>query len=296
MATSCGADYESDVELRFIGGFRPCLAGSALRPLGVLAAAPAPATAPATAASADPPIGTAKLLLSEDFESTAAGEIPKGFTKTGAVSVVEGVSHSGKKSLKMDAAARGPRRITTKGDILTELGGQHWGRLYYKVQLPTPEPQGAGNFPVIHSTLVAGSAMSPLFKDPIEVRVLDTVLGPKGTHQFIYNVQPSKRGEFGKGGSYTNKYSDEWTLAEWSIDYATQSYHLYINGKEIKDVAVNKGAGNFDKAEIPEVFQSLSFGWYNYQQAGTGFTAWIDDIALSKERIGTRGLPETQTK
>jgi hypothetical protein len=31
----------------------------------------------------DPPIGSAKLLLAEDFESTPVGEIPRGFTKTG---------------------------------------------------------------------------------------------------------------------------------------------------------------------------------------------------------------------
>ncbi|HLX60548.1 MAG TPA: hypothetical protein VKX17_04615 [Planctomycetota bacterium] len=238
----------------------------------------------------DPPLGTAKLILAEDFESTPVGQIPKGFTKTGAVAVVDDVAHSGKKSLRMEAAEKGARRITLKGDAIATLGGQHWGRLYFKVQLPTPTPQGAGNFPVIHSTLVAGSAQSPLSKDPIEVRVLDTVMGPKGTHQWIYNVQPRKRPEFGKGSKYNYHYSDEWTLAEWYVDYATQSYRLFINGEEIKDVALNKGAGNFAGAEIPEVFESLSFGWNNYQSAGKGFVAWIDDIALSKERIGNRGI------
>ncbi len=241
----------------------------------------------------DPPLGTAKLILEEDFESTPVGQIPKGFTKTGAVAVVDDVSHSGKKSLRMEAAVNGARRITAKGEAITALGGQHWGRLYFKVQLPAPTPQGTGNFPVIHSTIVAGSAHSPSEKDPIEVRVVDTVLGPKGTHQWIYNVQPrSKRPEFGKGSKYNYKYSDEWTLAEWYVDYATQSYRLFINGEEIKDVAFSKGAGNFAGAEIPEVFESLSFGWNNYQQAGKGFVAWIDDIALSKERIGNRGLEQ----
>ena len=53
--------------------------------------------------------------------------------------------------------------------------------------------------------------------------MLDTVMGPKGTHQFIYNVQPrSKRPEFGKGSKYDYKYPDQWTLAEWHVDFATQ--------------------------------------------------------------------------
>jgi len=242
--------------------------------------------------SADvPPIGTGKLLLVEDFENTAAGQIPKGFTKTGVVVVVDDVAHSGKHSLRMEPAANGPRRITLKGDIVTALGGQHWGRLYYKVKLPVPEPTGTGKFPVIHSTLVSGSAESPQFKDPIEARVLDTVMGPnKGAFQYIYNVQPRKRPEFGTGSKYRFQYSDQWTLAEWYVDYATQSYRLFINGEEVTEIALHKGADKFEGAEIPAVFESLSFGWNNYQNAGAGFTAWIDDIALAKDRIGTRGL------
>ena len=33
------------------------------------------------------------VIVSEDFESTAAGAIPAGFTKTGAIGVEEGVAH-----------------------------------------------------------------------------------------------------------------------------------------------------------------------------------------------------------
>jgi hypothetical protein len=267
--------------------------------IGLSTHAAEPTTAPSTAPAMafDPPLGSGKVLLAEDFESTAVGQIPAGFTKTGQVEVVDDVSHGGKKSLRMDPAARGARRITLKGDVLAALGGQFWGRLYLKVQLPTPKPTGGGNFPVIHSTIVAGAAISPLANDPIEVRVVDTVLGPNGKHQWIYNVQPGRRPEFGKGSAYNYQYTDNWTLAEWYVDNATQSYRLFINSKEVKDVALSKGAGNFDKVELPAVFQSLSFGWNNYQQAGDGFTAWIDDIALGKERIGNRQIaaaPATQ--
>jgi hypothetical protein len=240
----------------------------------------------------DPPLGKGKFLIYEDFETTNVGQIPKGFQKTGSVSVVADTAHTGHQCLRIDAAANGPRRITLKGASVASLGGSHWGRLYFKVQLPAPEAATG----VIHSTLVGGSAKSPIDKDQIEVRVLDTVMGQKGMYQYIYNVQPSKRGEFGKGSSYKYKYSDQWTLAEWFVDYATQTYRLFIDGEEVKEVAFTKGAGNFKDAEIPEVFESLSFGWNNYQQAGAGFVAWIDDIALAKDRIGTLGLPKTAKK
>ena len=214
------------------------------------------------------------------------GGVPSGFTATGKVAVANDFAHSGKKALRVEAATRGPRRITLKGDVLTKLGGEFWGRLYYRVEQPNPLPDPSSSNPVIHSTLVAGSAISPQFNDSIEVRMLDTVENKAGAHQYIYNVQPRQRAEFGKGSAYLYHYTSEWTLAEWSVSYATQSYHLYINGKEIPGVALDKGAGNFTKVELPKEFTSLSFGWYNYQAAGTGFVVWIDDIALGKERIG----------
>lgn len=251
---------------------------------------------PASTRKAAAPITTEPtVLFSLDFEATPVGEIPAGFTKKGAVGVAEDAAHSGKRSLRMDAATRGSRSITKAGDLIQALGGQHWGRLYYKVKQPVPKvtvPEGK-KFAVIHSTLVSGAAQSPLFSDPIEVRVLDTCLGPNGTFQYIYNVQPKKRPEFANGSKYDFRFTEEWTLAEWFIDHATQTYRLYINGIELEKPVLNKGAGQFEGAEIPAVFESLTFGWNNYQPTaeGEGFVAWIDDIALSKERIGDQVIP-----
>lgn len=242
-----------------------------------------------------PPVGTGKFITI-DFENTPVGQIPPGFSRTGDVGVVDDVAHTSHKSLRMGPAERGPRRITLRGEIVTALGSEHWGRLYFRVKLPTPTPHGSGKFPVIHSTLVSGSAISPLFNDAIEVRVLDTILGPKGTFGYIYNVQPKKRPEFARGSHYDYHYTDQWTLAEWHIDFATQTYELFINGQHIPGASFTNGNGKFEKSEIPQVFQSLSFGWNNYQPAGEGFTAWIDDIALGKDRIGDRGLPDAQEK
>ncbi|HEV7405500.1 MAG TPA: hypothetical protein VGO11_21325 [Chthoniobacteraceae bacterium] len=236
-------------------------------------------------ALAEPP----KLLLSEDFESTAVGAIPAGFTKTGEVAVVDDMAHSGKKSLRIEPAERGGRKITKQGPEIVALGGQHWGRLYYKVMLPYPAPvvpEGKTSG-IIHSTLVSGQATSPLANDPIEVRMLGTILSSNGTFKYLYNVQPRKRPEFAIGAKTPVTPTEDWTLVEWSVDHATQSFRFFINGEEIKEMGFNKGEGRFEGAEIPAVFDNLSFGWTNYQPAaGAGFTAWFDDIALGKERIG----------
>lgn len=240
----------------------------------------------------NPPVGKAPLVLLEDFETTESGQVPKGYTKQGEVGVVDDVAHSGKRSLRMEPKTNGPRRITFKGDALTGLGGQHWGRLYFRVKLPAPVCDKG----VIHSTIVSAVGESPQFKDAIEVRPLDTILGTQQTHSYIWNVQPRKRPEFASGSASKFKFTDAWTLAEWSLDYASQTYRLFINGEEVRDAGFTKGAGNFEKAEIPAVLESITFGWWNYQAAGDGFTAWIDDIALSKDRIGLRGLPPAKKK
>ena len=227
-----------------------------------------------------------------DFESTPDGQVPTGFTKQGNCEVVSIGSHSGRKCLQMNPAERGPRRIVWKSDAVRQLGGSHWGRLYLKVKTPTPVPivPPGRNFAVIHSSIVEAAGTSPLHNDPIWVRLADTCTGPDGNLQWLYNVWVTPRPEFGKGSPYKYKFTGEWTLVEWFVDYATQTYQLFIDGKEIPEVKLNNGAGNFAGTEIPPFFESLAFGWNNYQSAGPGFMAWIDDIAVGHERIGTKFL------
>ena len=42
----------------------------------------------------------------------------------------------------------------------------------------------------IHTTIVVGSAQSPLAKDKIEVRLMGTSTGGDGSFRYLYNVQP----------------------------------------------------------------------------------------------------------
>lgn len=228
-------------------------------------------------------------VVTEDFESTAVGQIPKGFTKTGAIGVAEGVAHSGHHSLKIEPAVKGGRYISLAPDKVAALSGEHWGRFYFKVKTPTPLPvvppgKKSGG---IHATFVAGKATSPLANDAIELRLAGMSINGTGAYKYLYNVQPKQRKEFGVGEKKTHQFNDEWTLLEWHVDHATQTYQFFVNGEEVTDIAVHKGAGKFEGAEIPAAFQTLSIGWTNYQPAtGEGFTLWIDDIAVGKKRLG----------
>lgn len=238
------------------------------------------------------PLKTARAIIFEDFESTKIGEIPKGFTKKGACAVVGDVAHSGMQALKLDAAVKGMRGLEKTGAEIAALGGQHWGRLFYKVQLPAAVPPEGKS---AHATMVAGAAQSPLDQDPIEVRLMGMSIGPKDGFKYLYNVQPRKgRKEFGTHSRAKQTFTDAWTLAEWYVDHATQTYRFFINGQELTDVGVQKGAGNFAGAEIPAVFERMTFGWNNYQPVtGDGFVVWIDDLAVGKDRIGDQTQEST---
>ncbi|HSH93361.1 MAG TPA: hypothetical protein VK968_04395, partial [Roseimicrobium sp.] len=230
-----------------------------------------------------------ELTVSDDLESTAVGEIPKGFTKTGAIAVNDDMAHSGKHSLKIQPAVKGGRYISLAQDKVAALGGEHWGRFYMKVKTPTPlplVPEGKKSAS-IHTTLVAGKCTSPLANDPVEVRLAGMSINGTGGYKYLYNVQTKLRGEFGRNAKQANKFTDAWTLVEWHADAATQTYQFFINGQEVTDIAVHNGAGKFEKSEIPSKFDTLSIGWTNYQAAtGEGFTIWIDDIAVGKKRLG----------
>jgi hypothetical protein len=220
--------------------------------------------------------------ICEDFESTADGAVPSGWTKSGNVGASSNAPHRGAKSLEIGAATNGARRMRLADSRIAALGGTHWGRIFYKVKTPAPAPASG----VIHSTIVAWDAMSPI-SGTNEVRVVDTVEDTQGRHQYLYNVQTSDRGEFGKGSTYDFSYDGAWYCAEWFVDYATQTYRFFLDGEELESIRVMNGAGNFQNSELPSAFTALSIGWNNYQQAPSpGFVAWIDDVALGGMRIG----------
>lgn len=264
-------------------------------PCCLFALAAAAAETPAPAGSAAP----AQLFLAEGFEGAPVGGIPKGFTKDGPVRVVDDVAHSGHKSLRIDAAVKGPRRINKVGPEVAAVGGEHWGRLYFKVDQPVPtlpDPAEGKKVSSVHITFISGKAASPAFDDPIEARLMGCSFNGAGAVSYLYNVQTAKRGEFGLSTKPRFRFTSEWTLAEWHVDHATQTYQFFLNGEEVKEVSFSKGAGKFEKSEIPAAFQSLSFGFINYQPTQTpGFTVWIDDLAVARTRIGPTA-PAAPTK
>jgi hypothetical protein len=218
------------------------------------------------------------FLLCEDFESTAVGATPAGWQQHGEASVADDQAKAGTHSLKISPADNGQRRIYHSAEM---VGAAHWGRVYYRVQLPVPDA-------FVHSTIVTFHGVGPTVGEA-EFRFVDTVKDQKtggfadGKHQFLYNVQPNGP-EFGVGGNYDYEFDGAWHCAEWHVDAADQSYQFYYEGTEV--IAFTNGAGNYEDSELPTSFSEVRLGWNNYQSAPPGFTAWIDEFVVDDQRVG----------
>lgn len=223
---------------------------------------------------------TGGYLICEDFESTATSATPNGWNRSGNAAVADDQAAHGTHSLRIEAADNGARRITTDAAV---LGSGHWGRIYYKVQIPVPTA-------FVHSTMVVLQGVGPADGYNGEYRVVDTVKqagDASARHQFLYNVEPDGAPpEFGTGSPYNWTFDDAWHCAEWHIDNPTQSYEFYIDGMKVDSITKNNGNGNYTGTDIPPVFTQLKVGWNNYQSAPPGFVAWIDDVALDSTRVG----------
>lgn len=231
-----------------------------------------------TAGAGGAPPSSGDYLLCEDFESTALGDVPDGWQRHGDESAVAEDAERGK-ALRLGAIPVWERRIYHDASV---LGSAHWGRVYYRVELPVPDA-------FVHSTLVALSGDGPT-RGRSEYRVVDTVKQAIDTrdvgsrHQFLWNVQPEDSGEFGRGTDYDWFFDGEWHCAEYHIDASNQSYAFYWDGEQ--QLAIENGAGNYSGTDIPDSFDTVRIGWINYQESPPGFTAWLDDVAFDDERIG----------
>jgi hypothetical protein len=215
-------------------------------------------------------------LLCEDFEASTPGSVPSGWTAHGMAAVADDQANGGEHSLKLSPADNGERRIYHPTAM---LGAAHWGRVYYRVQLPTPEA-------FVHSTIVTFYGSGPDIGNA-EFRVVDTVKDAKtggfagGKHQFLYNVQPDGA-EFGAGSDYDYTFDGEWHCAEWHVDANAQSVEFFYDGTKVE----LKPGNDYPGAKLPMSFAEVRLGWNNYQSAPPGFTAWVDDFAIGDQRVG----------
>lgn len=211
-------------------------------------------------------------LFCLDFENVTPGTDPAGFFKVGTgIDVVQGQeAHSGTRSVKVTSSNFGFSGYFKRPNV----PGKHWGRLYYKMKTPVPNINTW-----LHATFVAAGHTNA------EHRLVDTVQEASGAHQYLYNVEP---GDVSLQGAYAYRFDSSWVCTEWFIDNQTNTYRFFRNGEELffthNGVQTNSTNLNGFPAITP-VFDWFAFGLTTYQQS-SGVEGWLDDLAVSRERIG----------
>lgn len=199
-----------------------------------------------------------------DFESGNPENMDLGSTAT----VVNGNAKNGNGSLRFVTNNRGDGSAAWYGGFMKtnfSVPGTHWGRMYYKIdKFDNPASY-------THVTFMAATAPQT------DVRLVDIVRGPQGTHQYLYNF-PDDQG--GKASSYNWTVDNQWVCVEWHVDKASQTYEFYRDGTKVNEISGNVAN---DHGGIPDNYSKLFFGGQVYQN-GPNISGWIDDIVVGPER------------
>ncbi|HVY25344.1 MAG TPA: hypothetical protein VHB79_02290 [Polyangiaceae bacterium] len=213
----------------------------------------------------------------EGFEGPAKDGLPDGWSpfkgyealSPGDVALASDEAHGGNSSLKSSSAKRGATRAQKSLAGLGETAYHHWGRIFYKVDDPSPKPSG-----YFHTTFVA------LVGPGGENRIVDSVESPDAKHQWLFNV-PSDNCCTSSG--YNWKFDADWHCAEWFVDATAHSYRFFHDQMEVPIGFTNRGGAPMSQ------YTTLVVGVTYYQGSGiisSPFTVWFDDLAIDDERVG----------
>ncbi len=238
----------------------------------------------------------ATALFCDDFEDDATGQFPgapwQNQTGSGASVTVDGVqAFSGTHAAHVLAPAGAYRRgffSLTQGrsEIFPAASREMFGRAMMYLEA-TPNA-------TVHWTILQG-----------EGRAAD------GTHDAYYRYGGQQQNGAGLMANYetnmgvsTDCYSHSamrmptraWTCVEWHFKVSTNEEQLWLNGNEVSDLHVidrptTAGSGclgNGVNGEwlAPPQFTTLHLGWEQYQQTNNATNLWVDDVAISTQRVG----------
>jgi hypothetical protein len=248
-------------------------------------------------------------LFCDDFEAMTSGAKPSGPWSVreydGSV-VVDGTRHySGNQALKATTrppnAFRSALAVYEDSSVLPVDGNAVYGRMmYYLESVPTTS---------VHSTIVNGEGVVPGEAHRAQYRYggMHPVEqnGSFAGHQWMANYDTPDSymtPPVGPGSDCWKQAPGEvlpvgqWVCLEWFFDGPNNDMRLWADGEEITAMRVSTtGDGCVHQPtgftwSAPE-FERFQVGWETYQQDNAERTIWIDDFALSTERLGCPSPP-----
>jgi hypothetical protein len=219
-----------------------------------------------------------KYKLCEDFETGTVGQLPAGWTQKNGfgpasprnAALAADAFHSGTMALKADdLGLKGAARAMKSLASLGATASKHWGRIFYRAQVPEPKPTGG----VIHTTWVT------LLAAEGDNHVVDTVEGTNGSHQWLYNRTDS----CATGSAYNWKYDSAWHCVEWYVDGPAATYRFFSDSTEVTSI----GFTGKTCTTVANGYTAVVVGSTTYQTPLPGARVlWFDDLAIDDSRIG----------
>jgi hypothetical protein len=239
-----------------------------------------------------------RLLFADDFESHAAGVVPgvpwrEATFNSGAVITVDAAqAHSGRQAMHIFTPRganyrRGYVAIHLQTPVPDAMPGMFGRAMVFLEEAPTAVP-GA---PPVHWTLLQGEGRSA---DDRYNSIYRLGVEGKGGTQLMANFETTPPVTTDcKQVSQRTLPVKRWTCVEWHMEVASNEMEFWIDGRKIvhvtgKPKAANACRGNDLHGEwlAPPKFDSFYLGFERYADSANDQNLWIDDVALSKARVG----------
>lgn len=220
-------------------------------------------------------------LFCEDFESSASAAASSAnwnIDTTGTASI-DATHARGNKALHLHTTDNGRAFLLPKS--FAPPGNSFFGRMWIWVDAFPTQPDFA------HFTMVEalGTGNNTLVR-PIGGQYIPGM----GNGNALWGVGS----DGGPTGDWTNwkpsapTSGAKWTCMEWQMDAADNSVKVWIDGVAQPDLSVSTtNHGGTNENFVFPVFNQIKLGWQLYQSGATPgqFDVWLDDVALSSERI-----------
>ena len=245
------------------------------------------------------------FLFSDDFESHTAGQLPgkpwseETYQSGAAISVNAMRAFSGKQAMHVFTPRgakyrRGYVAIHLANPVPAALSGMYGRAMVYLDEAPAALP-GA---PPVHWTLLQGEGRSADDRYNSIYRL--GVEGEDGTRLMAnFETTPPVTTDCRQNSKRTLPVR-RWTCVEWHMEVASNEMQFWVDGREVvhvtgKSASAKACRGNDLQGEwrAPPKFDSFYIGFERYADSANDQNLWIDDVALSKSRVGcstpTRG-------
>jgi hypothetical protein len=253
-----------------------------------------------SAGSAGDPCATA--LFCDDFEKYTTNQTPGApwsrQTSTGSTAVIDTAQfHSGAKSVKFVAAAGTGSKTAylrlMSTSVLPVTPNIVYGRMMFRLE---SAPTGDVHWTFLEgSGQIAGQNYHALYRYGGQHPVMNgsTFVGSQLMANYDTPDSYSGTGPSSDCWKHANKVVvpvAKWSCAEWQFDGTTNTMRFWLDGAAVDTLTVTgTGEGCVNQPSnyvwTAPTFDRMDLGWESYQQDDAR-TIWIDDVVLSKTRVG----------